>query len=127
MSIISSVSLLEFYEASSPPPGSQGSYPVTHAILRLRLENLEVDPRSQPAGTLSIVAIKGEAPDQKKVLLSTPITAQTLNGLEIREQGFHLTHDQSLIDSGSVQAVYEYTVGSQVRRAYSEVLPVSQS
>ncbi|QQE65998.1 hypothetical protein GFS31_26930 [Leptolyngbya sp. BL0902] len=116
-SIAVAVTLLEVYEAPVPPPGSSGVYPASHAVVRLRLENLTPDPVAVAAGELSLRTVTTD-----EDLLITTVEPITLEGLQVVEQGFHLTGEDLLGRPGDVRAVYDFAIGDQPQQAMSETV-----
>lgn len=109
------VTLLEVYEAAVPPPGAGSTYPASHAVVRLRLENLTPDPVAIAAGELSLRTVAGD-----EELLVTVVAPITLEGLQVVEQGFHLTGENLLGRPGHVRAVYDFAINDQPQQAMSE-------
>ncbi len=116
-SIAVAVTLLEVYEAPVPPPGSSGVYPASHAVVRLRLENLTSSPVAVAAGELSLRTVTTD-----EELLITVVEPIALEGLQVIEQGFHLTGEDLLGRPGDVRAVYDFAVGDQPQQAMSETV-----
>ena len=116
-SIAVAVTLLEVYEAPVPPPGSSGIYPASHAVVRLRLENLTPDPVAVSAGELSLRTVTTD-----EELLITAVEPITLAGLQVIEQGFHLTGEDLLGRPSDVRAVYDFAIGNQPQQAMSETV-----
>lgn len=97
------INLLEAYEATIPPPGAPSNYPVGHAVVRLRVENL-----TQNNSNFDIRKIELRRVDNNIVLLSQAMKPLNLGGLQILERGFHLTNCQGFRDAKKVKAVVSY-------------------
>lgn len=113
------VNLLEVYEALTPPPGASKNYPVGHAVVRLRLENSTLE-------NLNINAKKVEIKqaDNQKILMSQVVQPLNLAGLQIFEQGFHLTNAQGFSGAKKVKAVFSYEFNGKNYSAESQILDV---
>lgn len=113
-----SVSLLEVYESPIPPPGASINYPVGHAVVRLRLENLTSNKVN-----FSIRKIEIRQSNNDMILISQEVEPFNLYGLQILERGFHLTNRQGFRGSQKVKAVVTYQLGG---KSYSAESPVSE-
>lgn len=113
------VNLLEVYETLTPPPGASKNYPVGHAVVRLRLENPTINPLRIKAKKVEI-----QQADNKKVLISQVVKPLNLAGLQIFEQGFHLTNAQGFRGAKKVKAVFTYEFNKKTYRAESPILEV---
>lgn len=97
------VSLLESYETRTPPPGSGGVYPVGHTVVRLRMENL-----SQQPVQFTVESIKIMPTHAQKILMEQSVGIVQLDGLQIKESGFHLTNNQGFSGYQEVHAVVTF-------------------
>lgn len=97
-----SFTLLEAYEDIVPPPGASLGHPIGHVVIRLRIENLTLD---NIAANLTKIEIRQSS--NRKVLISQVLSPFDLGGLQILEQGFHLTNPKQL-GLGEVKAVVIY-------------------
>jgi hypothetical protein len=113
-----SVRLLEAYEDRTPPPGTVANHPVGHAVVRLRIENL-----AEKSISLDIGSIKIHQAENNKILMFQPVKSLNLGGLQILEQGFHITNRQGFNGSKKVKAVVNYQVNG---KKYSVASPVSE-
>jgi hypothetical protein len=103
-----SLKLLEVYENRVPPPGATINHPVGHAVVRLRVENL-----TQKNISVNLIKIDIVAADKNNILISRVGKVLTLGGLQILQQGFHLTNTKGFINSNKVKAVVTYQVDSK--------------
>jgi len=98
------IMLLEAYEDKTPPPGASSNHPVGHAVIRFRIENL-----TQNNIITNLIKIEIRQASNQKVLISKTLNPLDVGGLQILEQGFHLTNPKQL-GSGEVEAalIYEF-------------------
>ncbi|WP_313954452.1 hypothetical protein [Anabaena subtropica] len=113
------VNLLEVYEALTPPPGASKNYPVGHAVVRLRLENYTLENLQINAKKVEITQA-----DNNKILISQVVQPLNLAGLQIFEQGFHLTNAQGFGGAKKVKAVFTYEFNGKSYSAESQILDV---
>lgn len=113
------VNLLEAYETLTPPPGASKNYPVGHAVVRLRLENSTPHHLHLNAQKVEILQA-----DNNQVLISQVLQPLDLAGLQIFEQGFHLTNAQGLSGAKKVKAVFTYEFNGKSYSAESSILDV---
>lgn len=97
-----SVMLLEAYEDKTPPPGASINHPVGHAVIRFRIENL-----TQNNIIANLIRIELRQASNQEVLVSQILNPLDIGGLQILEQGFHLTNPNCL-GAGEVEAVLFY-------------------
>lgn len=97
------INLLEVYEDRTPPPGASANHPVGHAVVRFRIENL-----TQNDIVASITKVEIRESSNDKVLISEIVNPFNLGGLQILEQGFHLTNPKGFMDLKEVKAVATY-------------------
>ncbi len=98
-----SFTLLEAYEDLVPPPGASLGHPIGHVVIRLRIENLTLD--NVPA---NLTKIEIRQSSNRKVLISKVLNPFDLGGLQILEQGFHLTSSKGFVDWKELNAVVTY-------------------
>lgn len=115
----SRVSLLEVYESPTPPPGAAKNYPVGHAVVRLRLENL-----TQNTVNLGPTKVEIRQANTNKILLSQVVQPFHLFGLQILERGFHITNQQGFGDVRKVKAVFDYQLNGKIYTVESPILEV---
>jgi hypothetical protein len=113
-----SVTLLEAYEDKVPPPGASINHPVGHAVVRLRIKNL-----TQNNIKVSLKKIEICQTDNKRVLMSQSANPVNLGGLQIQEQGFHLTNPKGFMGLKKVKAVVTYQLDSKI---YTVESPISE-
>lgn len=98
-----SVSLLEAYENTRQPLGASANYPIGHAVVRLRIENLT---QNNIIANLTKVEIRQSS--DNSVLMSETVNPFDLGGLQILEKGFHLTNSKGFMGANEVKAVVIY-------------------
>jgi hypothetical protein len=98
-----SFTLLEAYEDLVPPPGASLGHPVGHVVIRIKVENLSLD---NIAANLTKIEIRQS--NNHKILISKVLSAFDLGGLQILEQGFHLTNSNGFADWKELDAVVTY-------------------
>ena len=96
------VMLLEAYEDKTPPPGASSNHSVGHAVIRFRIENL-----TQNNIIANLIKIELRQASNQEVLMSQALNPLDIAGLQILEQGFHLTNPNCL-GLGAVKAVVFY-------------------
>lgn len=112
------VKLLEAYEDKTPPPGAAQDHPVGHAVVKLIVENL-----TQGNISFDVRQIEIYEPNNK-VLFSQKVKSLNLGGLEILEQGFHLTNPQGFMGSKKVKALVSYQFNGKIYVVESRLLQV---
>ncbi len=95
--------VVEAYETKTPPPGSQGVYPVGQAVVRLRLENL-----SQQSAQLMVERIQITPAHTQQTLMEQSFGTVELGGLQIQESGCRLTNEQGFLGHQDIHAVVTY-------------------
>ncbi|BBC23437.1 hypothetical protein [Pseudanabaena sp. ABRG5-3] len=113
-----SVILLEAYEDQTPPPGASSNHPVGHAVVRFRIENL-----TQNNIIANLIKIELRQASNQEVLISQTLNPLEVGGLQILEQGFHLTNPNYL-GLGEVKAVLFYEFNSTQYTMESDTIKV---
>ncbi len=103
------VSLLEAYEDKRTPPGASTNYPKGHAVIRLRIENLGDNKAIAAIKTIEIREAK-----TNKIIFSQVVKPINLGGLQILEQGFHLTNHTGFKGFSEIKAVVTYKLENQI-------------
>jgi hypothetical protein len=103
------VSFLEAYEDKRTPPGASANYPKAHAVIRLRIENLGENKAIAGIQTIEVREVK-----TNKVLFSQVVKPINLGGLQILEQGFHLTNPTGFKGFSEVKAVVTYKLENKI-------------
>ena len=98
-----SVMLLEVYEDKTPPPGASINHPVGHAVIRFRIQNL-----TQNNITANLVKIELRQPSNQEVIIYQTLNPLDIGGLQILEQGFHLTNPKGFANWKEFDAVVTY-------------------
>jgi len=114
-----SLKLLEVYEDRVPPPGAARNHPVGHAVLRLRVENL-----TQKNISVNLTKIDILEADKNNVLISRGGKVLSLGGLQILQQGFHLTNAKGFMNYKRVKAVVTYQVDSKTYNVESPAFEI---
>lgn len=109
---------LTWHQGSGRIGLKSGTYHIWVQTVRLRLENLTPDPVSMAAGELSLRQVAGV-----EELLVTLVNPIVLGGLQVIEQGFHLTGEGLLGRPGDVRSVYDFAINGQDQQAMSEPVP----
>lgn len=97
------VMLLEVYEDKTPPPGASSNHPVGHAVIRFRIENL-----TQNNIIAKLIKIELRQASNQEVLISQALNPLDVGGLQILEQGFHLTNPKGFANRKEFDAVVTY-------------------
>ena len=109
-----SFTLLEAYEDLVPPPGASLGHPIGHVVIRLRIENLTLD---NVAANLTKIEIRQS--NNHKVLISEVLSRFDLGGLQILEQGFHLTNAKGFANWKELDAIVTYEWNGKIYTADS--------
>lgn len=121
------VRFLEAYQTLVLPPGASKGYPVGHAVVRLRIENLTEKSINFDIKKIEVVDTKKsnnrKAP-QRRVVLSESVKPLPLGGKQIVEQGFHLTNNQGFGGAKKLNAIVTYQFDGKVYQAVSPLINV---
>lgn len=128
-----SITLLEAYQDNTLPPGVPQSYPLGHAVVRLRVENqtdshVNFDVKKievyQAPNNGALASQGNRRIPQPKLLMGKTLQLWSLNGLQIVEQGFHLTNRQGFTGSKRVKAIVTYQFNNKLYTSESAAIDV---
>ncbi len=114
--------LLEVYEDQTAPLGPKlgSNRPIGHAIVRLRIESLSLEPV-----TLEDMEITIQQPDQSQHLMLRSVGSLHLGGRQIVEPGFRLTNRQGFMGADRIKAVVTYRLRGKSYTVASPVMAVT--
>lgn len=112
--------ILEAYEDQSAPIGShQGAdRPIGHAVVRLRLESLVVEP------IVAQVQVAIWDADRQEQLMTRDLGEITLGGRQILEPGLHLSNREGFQGIKQVKAIVTYQTENIIYTAESSLANV---